>query len=400
MRRWTMFAALLAGCYRPALEDACTVACPDDFCPGDMQCGGDKLCHPRGTGDCSTLADANPNDTATEVCLGDGFVKQCFERPTAPLMFSTDSFDTNSGPCTLTRTEADGTTLCFLVGTRVEIDGTFRATGQHPLVLVGVDEVVVQATGVINVSSIHTSLIAGAGAGEAKGCAPSIAIGGVNDPAETGGGGGAGGSFRARGGNGGSGNNGTQVLAGGVAVNALPVPSSLRGGCPGGIGGYGVSGSGGVGGYGGGAIYLLSGGMIRILGRINASGAGGGRPNPSGGAGGGGSGGFIGLDAKAYSFDATTRVYAVGGSGGAGASPVAVGVAGNQASGPSASPLTMTVGTGGSGGAGGAIGAGAAGSAASLGGGGGGGGSMGFIGMANMNVVPVGTFAPPPVAMN
>ena len=57
--RGAALALLVAGCYRPTIEDACSVTC--DFagaaqCPGDLQCFADNVCH----------------DPAAPACPGDG----------------------------------------------------------------------------------------------------------------------------------------------------------------------------------------------------------------------------------------------------------------------------------------------------------------------------------------
>src|SRR5262249_29629712 len=138
-------------------------------------------------------------------------------------------------------------------------------------------------------------------------------------------GGGAGGSLGTRGGDGGTGdtnNNGPPVgtAKGGVAgVVQLP-PTMLRGGCPGGDGGTADASHRGPGGNGGGAVYLIAGSAIHIIGDVFASGAGGmstpGTVSAEEGGGGGGTGGMIGLDAP--SIDIPGRVVANGGAGAGG----------------------------------------------------------------------------------
>jgi hypothetical protein len=94
----------------------------------------------------------------------------------------------------------------------------------------------------------------------------------------------------------------------------------LRGGCRGCDGGAGDMQHRSPGGDGGGAVYLIAGTAIHVLGDVFASGAGGGATSgvlgAEQGGGGGGTGGVIGLDAQ--SLDIVGRVVANGGAGGGG----------------------------------------------------------------------------------
>ena len=193
---------------------------------------------------------------------------------------------------------------CVVSGTSVTIDGTLIGTGGKPLILIATDgPLIVQR--LLDVSS-HDD-VRGAGANPTGACTGATIADGAA--------GGAGGSLGGAGGRGGAGITGD-------ATTAAPggVPASLRGGCPGRLGGTPSSST--AGGNGGGAVWLISNDRIVINGVINASGAGGegGRSDPladHGGAG-GGSGGMIVLDAPIVEISATGVVMATGGGGGGG----------------------------------------------------------------------------------
>ena len=196
---------------------------------------------------------------------------------------------------------------------------TVLAVGSRPLALVATSQLTV--TGLLDVASHGSTRGAGSQSIECKPFLRIPANGGP--PGDTGGGGGAGGSFMSRGGDGGSGDAGNHQN--GLAADPiLGVPMRLRGGCAGQPGG-GLAGTGG-GGAGGGAVYLLSGGELTIMGSINASGSSGlggvngGDESPHGGGGGGGSGGLIVLyGASSIATSTTTTLVANGGGGGGGA---------------------------------------------------------------------------------
>lgn len=176
--------------------------------------------------------------------------------------------------------------------------------------------------------------------------------------------GGSGAGHAAQGGTGGS-----STAPGMTYGNALLVP--LAAGSGGGAGGSG-SGSAGVGGGSGGALQLVAGRQIRVLGAINAGGCGGKAGAGEGGGGGGGSGGAILLEAPDVIVAGV--VAANGGGGGASGADGANGIA-------SDAPALGGVGksTGGKGGAA-KMSAGSDGSAHRYAiGGGGGGGAAGRI---------------------
>ncbi|HEY5951299.1 MAG TPA: hypothetical protein VIV40_37660, partial [Kofleriaceae bacterium] len=276
MRRWTMFAALLVGCYQPAAEDTCTVRCPSGVCPSGMTCGTDQLCRKSPSDQCNKI-DGDGGIDANKLCFGSGLIRNfCIAPPAAPLMFATaGTLDTSASNCSATLMQADGSTLCIFIGTSVVIDAPLRVTGPNPVVFLGVEQVTVTPAGVIDASSKAGQLIAGAGGASVAGCTPTANLTGNNDPSMTAGGGGAGGSFKGSGGAGGSGNNGSATVAGGARGSVIASLTSVQGGCAGGTGGNGTAASGSVGGFGGGAVYLLSGSLVRVVGKINASGAGG-----------------------------------------------------------------------------------------------------------------------------
>lgn len=286
------------------------------------------------------------------------------------------SLDTgDSGDCTVVA-QADGSELCLLYFDSVAIEGELLASGPRPLALAAREKMTI--AGSIDVSSRRTRP-SSPGAGALGASDAACAFRGAPIGFKDGGGGGAGGSFITIGGDGGAGNADTKGGAsmpstGGVAASeGLAVPSALRGGCPGQLGGDGNvanDGRGGAGGDGGGAVYL-SARELSISGRVLASGAGGaGGVLTRAGGGGGGAGGMIVL--QAASVTVSGLLLASGGGGGAGADP--------NPGAPGSDPISTTPAPGGAGrGASGGGGAGAGakgdnGRSANDGGGGGGGG--------------------------
>ncbi len=210
-------------------------------------------------------------------------------------------------------------------------------------------------------------------------CMTSAGLNGL--PSGSGGGGGGGGGFGEAGKLGG---NGQANGGGGGAAAALP--TSLVGGCPGGIGGQGSSGTPAAGGSGGGAFYMAGISMITVSGTINVGGRGGnggsGNSNNAGtgyrcGGGGGGSGGMIWLESPMLAV--TGVVAANGGGGGEGSGNAQPGADGENGR---TSAMRALGGngndpTGGDGGAGGTVAMAPSPGTSSTDGGGGGGG--GFI---------------------
>jgi hypothetical protein len=290
-------------------------------------------------------------------------------------------------------TGANKDTYCVIAGAGFTLAAgkTIRAFGSKPLVLLSATSVDLQ--GGVDVSSHNTGAMnLGAGANPSTVCANLLAA--------TGNSGGFGGSF------GGSGGDGQGVDGSrGMAASAVPFPTVLRGGCPGGDGFTITAGATpGVGGGGGGAVAIIAATRIDFNGKINASGAGGlgGSALKSGG-GGGGSGGMIVLDAPTITPGATGLIFANGGGGAeGGAGPgsggtASMGLPGGESTGPKlegAKGGGVSGGDGGDGGygsAGSSVGGGAASGASQHdGGGGAGGGAAGFTrapGVTDGNII-------------
>ena len=319
-------------------------------------------------------------------CAGAGFLRgMCVdESMLSPLDLSSDTtFDTGgAGLCSPLFTQQ-----CVLLGTTVTVSAHLRAIGSKPLVLYGVDSVVVTASGVVDVSS---DPIATGAAADDSAC--TFMVGSMQTTQGVAAGGGPGGSFGGRGGSGGKGD-------ANVNASAQPAtsPTTLRGGCRGSTGGLDRDSAGaGAGGHGGGAVYLLSVGPIDIAGEVLAFGQGGrgggvaaSNPSDFAGGGGGGSGGMIVVDAASIVFMSTAVLDAAGGGGGGGENGTALGGAGGEsnpmvAHGRAASGGALShAGLGGSGGAdatdGSAGGDGGATASLTQGGGGGGGGGAGVV---------------------
>jgi hypothetical protein len=399
VRRWTISAALLAGCYQPSLEPTCSVSCSSGVCPSGMTCGSDGLCRSSASDNCSAINDARLADSdadTSRVCFGQGLLQDvCVTAPTEDHTFGNEMLVTTN--CSLTVMQGP-TTLCVIAYRTITFTGSLRVIGPNPVVFFGSTELAVMSGAEIDVSSKENDLIAGAGGATGLDCAPVNDLAGSDDPNMTGGGGGAGGSYRQHGGGGGGGFSVVGPVGGGSVGATVQTPLAVRGGCQGGSGGNGsLGGTGGLGGYGGGAIYLASNGIVRVNGRVNASGAGGKRALMTGGGGGGGSGGFIFLDAPAYDL-MNGDLFAVGGSGASGGSPSTAGSPGLDASGPTTPGPTSAPTGAGAGGAGGDFATGRDGTTATNGGGGGGGGSSGHIGFVGQ--LPLGgEFAPQPTPL-
>ncbi len=382
---------LLPACFDPKYDHP---ACgPNGACPSGLTCSAQLICEDRG----NAISDAgtdSPNIPPVDAlaCYGTDIVKICFaSAPTQPLVISNvTTIDTmTSSICVAT--VSGGTNYCVVAGTSIMVNGTLRATGAKPLVLIASDSIIISQ--LIDVGSHRTTPeFIGAGADPAT-CT-------AGTPAGTRGGG-AGGSFTGKGGNGGSASGGG---AGGQPVNGITSITELRGGCP---GQDGDGGGKGTRGHGGGAVYLIAVNRIDITGPgINAAGEGGAPGAASGGissgAGGGGAGGVIGFDAPTLT--CSSLILANGGGGGEGSGVNASGTAGADPS-TTASAIGGTGGSsiggdGGNGSSGAAGGAGASGKNGSTlsgtdGGGGGGGGGAGLIkgpaGSLGNNVSPDAT---------
>jgi hypothetical protein len=247
-----------------------------------------------------------PDGATGSFCFGQ-FASVCLATlPTVPFTIGGgDNTVTTDTPCEVTTTESTIMNACVVAGTTITIDGRLTGIGSRPLILLATEgSILIPAGGTVDVSSHRTAAARGAGANPIGGCAGGMAA--------TGSGGGAGGSFGGLGGEGGTGNN-----AGAGAANPIEVPTTLRGGCPGGAGGTPIGSM--DGGDGGGGVLLIA-TSIMVDGSINASGEGGlggsgANTIPRGGAG-GGSGGMIVFDASMLIVGANAGVMAQGGGGG------------------------------------------------------------------------------------
>lgn len=334
--------ALVPACFHPSYEHP---ACgPNQECPDGLVCGPDNVCGAQGSGgpgggDGGVVGSDAPGDPSdARQCFGTGLVQVCLTAPPAgDKTLATTSLDTSSATaCTQIVSQAGGPDLCVIAARNLTVTGTVVATGTRALVLIAADTLVVQSGGTVDVSSkINGGARKGAAAN--TGTCSTLAHGGSDTG---GGGGGAGGSLGTLGGKGGTGDTNNSAAPAGTAPGASAgttqaTPTILRGGCPGSAGGddsINQNGSGVPGGDGGGAVYLIAGETITLLGDVFASGAGGGsNPNNNGaeqGGGGAGAGGMIGLDAP--TIHAMGHVAANGGGGGGGGSLNLGGTAGGD----------------------------------------------------------------------
>ncbi|MGE5180661.1 MAG: hypothetical protein ACM31C_01300 [Acidobacteriota bacterium] len=264
-------------------------------------------------GDASGAADSD----AYGACFGSGLFHTCLAAP-PPATYTPAgaTLDTSSSAdCTLVLQD-DGSKVCLIAAGTITIDGALAVTGSYPLVLLGTDQIVVDAP--LDVSSHRSPASVGPGA-DWPGCAAPTAPG----PNGGGAGGGAGGSFGGAGGAGGEGNNG-----GGTDVGTPGMPGAaqfatlVRGGCRGDTGAVGANATpGGAGASSGGAIYLLAGTSITVAQPIAANGAGGAPGNDDSGGGGGGAGGLVGLEAPTITVTAIVAANGGGGGGGGDGNP-------------------------------------------------------------------------------
>jgi hypothetical protein len=310
-----LVAAVVAGCYRPATEQPCSVTCgPGASCPGGLTCDN-GIC--KSDGACpvdAPMQDVVIDDPPGEFCYGhpNGLFRTCFvEAPVAGLNLNANmTIDTDqSCDFVLGSTTAP---VCVLARSAIHIPlgVTLRAYGSRPLVLISAGTF--DLGGKIDVASdVGGPDTRGAGGSPTVCAAPGPALLKA---------GGAGGSFGTIGGVGGGGNG--QSFAGTPAA-ATPAISSVRGGCSGGVG---QGGSGGEG-LGGGAVYIITPTLV-LDGAINASGAPGQGGAARGGGGGGGAGGLIGIDATDVTGTGTGYLIADGGGGGCGGDAIMTGGAG------------------------------------------------------------------------
>ncbi len=207
-----------------------------------------------------------------------------------------------------------------LVAKRIVIEGKVVAQGDQALAIVAQDELVLAATGVVDVSA--AGLVPGAGSG--TNCGQAGALDGVKSGNGDFAGGGAGGTFGTAGGSGGAAKERLTIKANGGAVRAINGNDvdlmPLRGGCPGGKGGGADSDRGGPGSAGG-AVQLYAGIRMKLFGSILSAGAGGqsGSKDKQQGGGGAGSGGSILIESAQLEIGAA-KLLAMGGGGATGRS--------------------------------------------------------------------------------
>lgn len=334
-----MCCVIAAGCYRPA-EVACGITCAAGTCPGQLVCNAaDQLCYAPASGACSDAGVLGPGPDdgdggpSSNMCYGHDPFKVCvgppagFQRWTSRTVIDTDACPTNLGGQYV---NVGTVSVCALVASDFDIATTVEAHGSRPLVLVSLGAIVIAGT--IDVGS-HPGK---RGPASNTACTPPAA--GTRD---TRGIGGAGGSFRGRGGDGAVPTvDGSHPPA--LALDPIPLPTRLVGGCAGGDGGGAVSsdmmnlGDGSAGGASGGALYLVA--VLQVAlqspGWINASGAGGRQVVPNanndsgGGGGGGGSGGLVRIDAPNLAINGA--IVASGGGGASGAPAADSGAPGGE----------------------------------------------------------------------
>lgn len=345
-----------------------------------------------GTGDGMTPGEIP--DAAAPPCTNvPGFISFCAQEPTQNLILAANEnreINTGtSGDCT-PHMQADGSIVCLMYFTDVDIPATAKlfAHGSRPLALVAKGSLKINGT--LDVSS-KLSRPARPGAGALSSCAFD------RDPATStsGGGGGAGGSLATQGGAGGTGDTDGINAAGGMPNAAVPSLPSLRGGCDGQAGATGP-GAGGAGGRGGGAVYL-SAPTIEIAGSILAGGAGASQAMAlRGGGAGGGSGGVIIIQSAAYTIATSTMLLATGGGGSSGAQGSGPGEGGIDATTLNPADGGGSVGNGNGGGGAGATNGTGGNGYTNQGGGGGGGGGSGFILLLGTGTNTSTSIMPPP----
>lgn len=316
-----MCCVIAAGCYRPA-EVACGITCAAGACPGQLVCNAaDQLCYAPASGACTDAGPIGPDDgdggPDPSMCYGRDPFKVCVGPPADfQRWISRTVIDTDACPTALGGQSVNVGTVpvCALVASGFDIATTVEAHGSRPLVMVSLGAIAI--TGTIDVAS-HPGK---RGPASNTACTPPPA--GTRDMRGIGG---AGGSFRGRGGDGAV----PAVDAGHpatLALDPIPLPTRLVGGCAGsdGSGAAGL-GDGSAGGASGGALYLVA--VLQVAlqssGWINASGAGGRQVVPNvmnnagGGGGGGGSGGLIRIDAPSIAINGTIVLNGGGGASGA-----------------------------------------------------------------------------------
>lgn len=306
-----------AGCLADALRcnaDTLQTCIDGEFVDTTMCMRG---CNDVPTAHCRVLVPSNVGSV--------DFVEDALEVSTAE--WDTDACDASIAPTAAATAQVGGGEVCLVRVGSLTVTETLTVRGSRPLVVVARDTITV--TGELLAGA--SGQLGGAGGGRgadvagtlnATGAAPG-GNGGLADNFADGGGGGGG--HCGAGGAGGTGGVAAGGVAGGASAPAFEL-IPLSGGSGGGRGGRPRSSEGGFGGGGGGAIQLSAQGIVRVDGRINVSGAGGGAGNDTvmsnvGAGGGGGSGGGVLLESlTGVEFGASAVILAGGGGGGAGAS--------------------------------------------------------------------------------
>lgn len=388
-RAWLV---LLAACYHSNSLAPCETACSADnpICPDGQTCGSDLRCHGIDTDRCQAVADApaSPDSLPADAML------PCFARGlpdfqpvcvnpvlTVQSTVLTGELDTDGSMCTThAQLHAGEPDACAIVAHEITVE-SLHPFGSRPLVLVALDVLTIMDKGVLDVGSTPDRLGAASGTVAcAQLAAPSGTCAGY-----------AGGSFGGQGGPGGA-----SVAGAAQSPGTTTAPDGLRGGCA--SSRTGETQSSLHDGMPGGALYLVAGTDLQILGDVLAGGAGGSPGLSSGafGAGGGGSGGMIVLEAPMIEVLGT--VIADGGGGGGGASSAGTGKVGGSSLGRTQAKGGSGATGGGSGGGGSTGGTGDPGatSSSACGGGGGGGTGVIYIYMTSQDEPLLPQFSPTP----
>lgn len=367
----------VSGCFHPSYGDGllCSV---ENTCPEGWSCNPlTNVCTQDGTGDDGGGIGSDGGEALASLCLGTAPFTTCAANvSTTPLVLDSPIDTGISSKCDVTVTGS-----CVIAASTIVVNGVVRAFGARPLVLLARDTITVN--GKIDVSSSVIYGDAGAGARS-----PQCAAGTLPGTR----GGGAGGSFAGPGGAGGAGSTASGTDVGGAGGKPGAVASgtitTIRAGCPGQPG----SGNSAAAGRGGGAVYLIAGTQIELVGSsasILATGEGGSSGTLHIGGDGAGAGGMIGFDAPKVSCSSCGQILASGGGGGEGGGSTNTGSPGGEPT--STTPaaggagLASLGGDGGDGSAKAPPGAGASGQPGTVdmgggtGAGGGGGGGAGLI---------------------
>jgi hypothetical protein len=284
----------------PAVVSAC------GFSPVKARDGG-----PGAIDTATVFMDAQPDTPADENCFGSlTYDTVCFKKsdpqPTGVrnvnMMVPLDSDD--DANCDQFAMGVPGTCVVSFDSMTITGIGKLRLTGMRPVILLA------SGTNGINLNSMALldlgSNTADQGAGGLASCSGTTAA--------TEHGGGFGGSFVVTGGGGGKDEEGNGA---GVPATPLGMPTTLHGGCPGGVGATDVAAVASAAGKAGGAVVLIA-SVIIVDGLIAAYGGGGHGNQTYAGGGGAGAGGMVVLDSALIKGNGEVDVKGGGGGGGAG----------------------------------------------------------------------------------